>query len=280
MDHVVNTDQADYWNAAEARHWIEHDERYDRMLRPFTDHLLEAAGIRCGDTVLDIGCGCGHTTRAAARRANPGDVLGVDLSGPMLERARQVARNAGVDNVRFEQADAQMHAFAGQAFDAAISRFGVMFFDDPMAAFSNLGSALRGAGRITFVCWRTLLENEFIAVPAGAALQHVPLPDLGDPSAPGPFSLADADRIRTVLGDGGFSDIQIDPLREPLWLGADADDAIGFIRGTSFAREVLDAAPPDAAARALDAARVALQPFESDDGVILGSSAWLVCANR
>jgi len=115
-------------------------------------------------------------------------------------------------------------------------------------------------------------------VPAAAAVQHVPLPDLGDPSAPGPFSLADGDRIRTVLGDAGFP--EIDPLTEPLWLGTDSDDAIGFIGSTGFAHEVLDPAPSDAAARALDAARLALEPFASADGVVIGSAAWLVRARR
>jgi SAM-dependent methyltransferase len=280
MDHVINTDQADYWNAAEARHWVDHDRRYDRMLRPFNHHLFGAADIRAGAQVLDVGCGCGHTARAAARRVAPGKVVGVDLSGPMLDQARRAAAEEGIGNVRFEQADAQAHAFEPQVFDAAISRFGVMFFADPVTAFANIGGALRDDGRLAFVCWRGFLENEWISVPAGAVVQHVPLPDLGDPTAPGPFAFADGERVAALLGAAGFADVAIEPVSEPLWLGADVDDAIAFIRGTGFAQMVLDPAPPDAVARAVDAARGALEPFASDGGVILGSSSWLVRANR
>lgn len=280
MNHVVNTEQADYWNATEARHWVDQDERYDRMLRPFNHHLFDAADIGSGAQVLDVGCGCGHTTCAAARLVAPGQVVGVDLSGPMVEQARKVAAREGIDNVRFEQADAQAHTFEPAVFDAAISRFGVMFFADPVAAFANIGAALRDGGRLAFVCWRGLLENDWISVPAGAVVQHVPLPDLGDATAPGPFAFADGDRVAGLLQAAGFAEVALEPVSELIWLGRDVDYTIDFITGTAFAHTVLDPAPPDAVARAVDAARGALAPYESDDGVILGSSAWLVRATR
>lgn len=278
MDNVANTDQAEYWNAERALHWVDHDDHHDRMLRPFTSHLLEAATVDNGARVVDIGCGCGHTTRAAARRAAPGDVLGVDLSGPMLARARQLAEDSGLDDVRFEQADAQTHPFPAHGFDTAISRFGVMFFVDPMAAFANIRAALDEGGRCVFVCWQQLFDNPWIAVPTEAVLHHVELPDFGDPDAPGPFSLAEPDRIHAVLGDAGYVDISVEPVNEALWLGNDPADAMTFLQSTGMARTLLDPAPPDAAARAIDAARVALEPFASDDGLLLESAAWLVRA--
>jgi SAM-dependent methyltransferase len=278
VDDVANTDQAEFWNAAEADHWVTNDERYDRMARPFNVLLFDAARIGPGSRVLDVGCGCGHTTRDAARRAAPGHVLGVDLSGPMLERARQTANEAGLDNVDFEQADAQVHDFPPAGFDAAISRFGVMFFANPVAAFANIRSAQDHNATLAFVCWQSLLDNDWIATPATAALEHVAMPDLGDPTGPGPFSLESTDRINTVMSDAGYRDIDIEPVHQALWLGRDADDAASYLASTGFAQAILETAPSDDAKRAIDAVRTALEPHATADGVLLGSAAWLVHA--
>ncbi|MGH9210682.1 MAG: class I SAM-dependent methyltransferase [Acidimicrobiales bacterium] len=280
MDDVVNTEQAEHWNAERTRHWVDQDEHHRRMLQPFTSYVLDAAAVEAGARVVDVGCGCGHTTRAAASRAAPGDVLGVDLSGPMLARARQLADDAGLGNVRFEQADAQAHSFPLHGFDAAISRFGVMFFDDPVAAFANIRTALDDGGRCAFVCWQPLGVNPWLSVPTEAMLGHVEPPEPGDPDAPGPFSLADPDCIRSVLDKAGFADIGIATIDEPLWLGHDPVEATNFLETTGMARSLLDPAPPDARARAVAATRDALEYFTSQDGVLLGSAAWLVHARR
>jgi hypothetical protein len=156
-----------------------------------------------------------------------------------------------------------------------------MFFADPVAAFVNIRSALGEGGRCVFVCWQQIADNPWVALPAEALLQHVrPAPELDDPDRPGPSSLAEPDRIRSVLGDAGFVDVDVEPLHEALWLGDDPADAVTFLQGSSRVRALLEPAPPDAAARAVDAARVALEPFAGDRGVLLGSAAWLVHARR
>jgi SAM-dependent methyltransferase len=276
---MANADEAEYWNGERGQHWVDHDEHHDRMLRPFDAHLLDTAAVDAGMRVVDVGCGCGHTTRAAARRAERGDVLGVDLSAPMLARARELADAAGLRNVRFEQADAQTHAFPAHRFDAAISRFGVMFFADLVAAFANIRAGLTAGGQLAFVCWQPLADNPWFRRPVEAVLQHVEQPGVpDDPGRSGPFSLAEPDQIRSVLGDAGYVDIDVEALHESLWLGRDPVDATTFLQGTSRVSTLLESASPDAAARAIDAVHAALEPFAGADGVLLGSGAWLVHA--
>src|SRR6516165_5201596 len=153
----VNVDQTAHWNNInEMGHWVTEQAHHDRMLAVFSSMLFEATHLVRGERVLDVRCGCGATTRAAAELVAPGSVLGVDLSAAMLARARTDARSARLDNVVFEQADAQVHSFEASGFDVTISRFGLMFFDDPVAAFANLHTATRAGGRLVFVCWQPL----------------------------------------------------------------------------------------------------------------------------
>ncbi len=279
-DTTANAAQAEYWNADEARHWVVEQDRYDRMLAPFGARLLETAAVAPDGRVLDVGCGTGATTCDAARTAARGHAHGVDISRSMVEAARERARREGLTNVDFDVADAQTHAFDPD-FDVAISRFGVMFFDDPIGAFANLRAALKpGAGRFVFVCWQPVLENEWMVVPIAAVAQHVPLPQPPAPGTPGPFSLGERDRIMTVLKGAGFRDAAIEPIDQPVLLagGGTVDDAVTFVRRTGMARLMLSDAPDDVVARALDAIRDALGPYVTADGVRLGSAAWLVRA--
>lgn len=279
-----NAVQAEAWNGDEGQYWVEHRDRHEAMQRRFTPRLLEAANITRDSRVLDIGCGCGATARAAARQAVDGDVLGVDLSGPMLSEARRLAREEEVEGVRFEQADAQTYPFTDGAFDVVLSRFGVMFFADPQVAFSNIARALRAGGRLAFLCWRSLGENEFLTVPFGAIARHVPLPELGGPEDPGPFSLADPDRIRGLLSGAGFAAITIEPVSEPMVMGTDVDDVMAYQLGTPMARSMLakvtDEATNQKAAAAMEALREALSPHQGPDGIELDGADWLITAER
>jgi SAM-dependent methyltransferase len=277
---IVNIEQAEAWNAEEGAHWAAQHDRYDALNAAFTEPLLDAAKIEGTDAVLDIGCGNGQTTREAARRATQGVAVGFDLSAPMLGRAQATAADEGTANVSFEQGDAQVHAFDAGAFDVAISRFGVMFFADPVAAFANIGRALRAGGRLAFLCWQDMANNEWIMTAAGAALQHVPMPDIGGPDAPGPFSLADPDRTRAVLDSAGYVGVEISAVERPMRLGDDAVDAASFLRGTGLARALFDKADPESVERALQAVTEALRPHERPDGVHLGGAAWLVVAGH
>jgi SAM-dependent methyltransferase len=273
---VVNTEQAEAWNTDEGVHWAAHAERYDAMSATFNQPLLDAATIGDSDSVLDIGCGNGQTSRLAARRAMRGRVVGLDLSGPMLARARDLAVAEGLTNVVFERGDAQVRTFVPASFDVAISRFGVMFFADPVAAFRNVRRTLRPGGRLAFVCWQDLSRNEWLLVPVAAALEHVPMPDRGPPGAPGPFSLAEANHIQEVLGSAGFEPVVVTALDGQIRLGDDANDAMAFLRGTSMARVLLDQAGQATATRALDAVTEALRAHEAPEGLYLNGAAWLV----
>jgi len=276
----ANAEQAEYWGGYEGQHWAAEQDRYDRMLDPFNEVLVGAAVESASDRVIDVGCGNGSTSRALARALPEGHVLGVDLSEPMLERARATAEAEGIANVEFVRADAQSHGFPTGGADAVASRFGIMFFDDPVAAFANLRTALRDGGRLAVMCWRDALENEWIAVPAGALLEHLPMPDLGAPGQPGPFSLADPDHTRAILAEAGFADVGLEPLDRPNRFGTDLDDATAFLRSTSFGKGMFEGADPATVERALDALREASAPYLGPDGLVLGSAAWLVTARR
>lgn len=273
---MVNTEQARAWDGEAGQHWATHQDRFDAMLSQFTVHLIVAAGISATDRVLDVGCGCGETTRVAARMASEGTVLGVDLSGPMLERARLRAERERIANVAFEQADAQVADLP--AVDVALSRFGVMFFDDPRAAFANVCRSLRPGGRLAFLCWREVTNNPYWVVIRGALAAFLTPPEVGD--GPGPFSLADPARVRGLLTDAGFGDVAVDPIAEPVCPGANADDAAEFVLMSGTARAMLADADEATVAKATDALRTALRPYETPDGVLVESAAWLVTAQR
>ncbi|MGH3658618.1 MAG: class I SAM-dependent methyltransferase, partial [Micromonosporaceae bacterium] len=208
MDTIVNAHQFDAWNGYEGRHWADHQDRYDAVNHGFNEPLLRAAAIGAAERVLDIGCGCGQTTRLAAGQAVRGAAVGVDLSWPMLARARRTAERDNVGNVTFEQGDAQVHPFPGGGFDVAISRFGIMFFTDPVAGFGNIMRALRPGGRIAFLSLRAIDDSEIGGVlaairphlrthaDADAVQDDGAGPDLEDA---GPDSLADPARIRAIL---------------------------------------------------------------------------------
>lgn len=271
---AANAAQAEYWNSEEGAHWVDSQERYDAMLEPFIAPVLAAADLGTDTTAVDVGCGTGATTRAAAARA--AHVTGLDISGPMIAAAARIAAATGVTNAGFAVADVQTAA-ALPAVDVAISRFGVMFFDDPVAAFTNLR---RTAGRLAFVCWQPMLENEWMTVPAFAAAAHVGIPTPGDPDAPGPFAFGDADRVRTVLTDAGWTDVGIEPFRTSMLVGGQGsvEDTIMFLRSTGMGRILFSEAESSTVTAALDAVREALASHHDGDGVRLDTATWIVTA--
>jgi SAM-dependent methyltransferase len=281
MERLVNAEQSEYWNSPdEMRHWVDLQDRYDAMLEPFGAMVLEAAGIRPADHVLDVGCGCGATTRAAALAARQGETVGVDLSAAMLGRAREDAVKMGLGNVTFIQADAQVHRFEPDRFDVVISRFGVMFFDHPEAAFTNVRAATRRGGRLAFVCWRPMTENAWLLVPGAALAEHIAFPDLGSPDAPGMFAFSDSDRVRSVLSDAGWSDVTLSSADASILLGGGGcvADTVEFLASGSMGRGLLAGANEVARSNALDAVTQALTPHADHDGVRLGAAAWVVTA--
>jgi SAM-dependent methyltransferase len=275
----ANRDQAEHWNSSEqADRWITHQDRFDRMLAPFTGMILGAAALSPGEDVLDVGCGCGATTLDAARAVAPGTSTGIDLSAPMLARARQNAAQSDVANAYFTHGDAQTYRFR-RFFDAVISRFGVMFFADPVAAFANLRTAVRQGGRLAFVCWQPLLANEWLTVPGAALAKHIPLPDLGDPSAPGMFALAEPGRIRAILAESGWHGVSVTRQRIPILVGGGTlEDAVEFLRTGPLGRRVLEGVDAAAQARVIDAVRTALAQHADEHGVHLNAAVLIVRA--
>lgn len=276
---VSNTEQAEAWNGDQGRHWIVHRERYDQMLRWFTPQLLNAADVAVDERLIDIGCGSGETTCLGARAARNGLALGVDLSDLLLDEARRRAAREGLNNAQFEQGDAQVHPFASASYDVAMSRFGIMFFKAPEVAFANIARAVRPGGRLAFLCWQDAARNEWFMTTQAALAAHMDFPELGA-DEPGPFSLADSDRIREHLDGAGFVDVSIAPVAEPMRLGSDIDDVTDFVRDRSRVSRLLADAGEIATRKALDSVRAALGPYQSTDGVVLGGAAWLVTAHR
>ena len=268
------------WEGSEGEHWADNAERYTRMLAGFGAIVAEAASFTPGDRVLDVGCGNGDLSLAAARAVGAsGTVHGVDLSPAMLAVAATRAEHHGLANVTFEAADASAFRPAPAGFDVVVSRFGVMFFEDPTSAFSHIRSLMAPGGRLVFVCWQDLFSNEWMIVPGAAVAEVLPMPAGGDPSAPGPFAFADPERITGILTASGFTDPAATPAIADLWMGADAAEAAEFLRTTGLGRAVFADAPADLAAEALRRATEALKPYESPDGVRIGGSAWLVTAS-
>ncbi|MFI5590387.1 class I SAM-dependent methyltransferase [Amycolatopsis sp. NPDC051758] len=275
MQTVVNTQQAEAWNGWEGVHWARNRARYNAIVGAFNEDLFRTAAIAPDDDVLDIGCGTGHVTLLAAKRASRGHVLGVDLSAPMLERARADAQ--GVTNVRFEQGDAQVHPFPDAGFDVAISRGGVMFFADAVAAFTNVRRGLRPGGRLVFLGPQAgTPDSEYArATSALRPLMHAP-----SPASRGMGSLVDPARIREVLEAAGFTGIRIEPVTAPMDYGRDAADAAEFILGQGPVRSNLAGLDRSVVERTREQLRAGLEAFETPEGVHISGAVWLVDATR
>ncbi len=274
-----NQTERDAWNGESGQRWITDADGRDRVMTAVADTLLAAAQLHRGERVLDIGCGCGATTLAAARAVGPaGAVLGVDVSDPMLSVARQRVADAALDNVTLLQADAQTHPFVDDhGVDIAMSRFGTMFFDDPTAAFANIAGALRPGGRLCIATWQPLIANQWLTVPGGALLRYGSLPESGGPG-PGMFAQSDPDTIHAFLTGAGFVDIEVRPVTVPLHLGADVDSATSHLAGTGVGRAVLATIPENQHPAALDAVRESLAEHLDHDGVHLDGAILLTTA--
>jgi SAM-dependent methyltransferase len=248
---------------------------YDAELRRHDEVLRRAWRVQLHEHVLDIGCGSGRTTCEAARTAHAGSALGVDISASAVDRARELARAQGIRNVTFECADAQVHPFPPERFDLVISRFGTMFFSDPVAAFGNVGRALRPAGRLVMMVWQAHDRNEWEV----AIRQSLAGPAVAS-AEPDAFSLADPPAVTAILETAGFADVAFTDVREPVWYGSDVAAALDWVLGFAFTREMLNRMDPAAAARALGRLREMLAAHLSDDGVWFDSRAWIVTARR
>jgi SAM-dependent methyltransferase len=279
--HAQNADQITYWNGPGGQRWADRQQVQDAMLAPVSAILLDRARVVPGERIIDVGCGCGATTRALVEKVGiAGHVLGIDISAPMLERARQLTpRGAPIE---FLLADATVHLFEPATSDLIASRFGVMFFAEPALSFANLCKALRPGGRLTFACWREPRLNPWLMTPLQAAYQHVPkLPQLG-PEDPGPFSFASEARVHRILGEAGFSGIAMEvcDLTLDVAIGRGLDAAVESALQIGPASRALEGQPADVIAAAARSIREALAPFARGQAVALPASIWIVTARN
>jgi SAM-dependent methyltransferase len=269
-----NTAMAERWDGPSGEFWVEHADVFASQVADYLAPFLAATGIAPGARVLDVGCGSGQISREAARLAGPdGRVTGIDLFGPMLELARRRTAAAGLGTVAFEQVDAQVADLGAARYDRVVSRNGVMFFGDPVAAFANLRRALKPAGKLVVLVWQTLAENEWYADLFAAATGGREMP-AGPPDAPGPFALGDAGRVRTLLAAAGFAEPELVGLREPMVYGADLPTAETM--ALRVVAPVLDDLDEDARARARAAVRATLEAHLRPEGVVFRSAMWII----
>ncbi len=281
-DGQINAEQIEYWNERGGPQWVKLQERLDTQIGPLGLVALEQAAAQPGESVLDVGCGCGHTALALAEQVGPrGTVTGIDVSRPMLGRARERQQEQHLQNLTFLHADAQTHQFEPASVDLIFSRFGVMFFEDASQAFGNLRTALRPGGRLCFLCWQELQKNDWVRVPLQAAAQHVPLPPRPEPGAPGPFSLADSNRVRGILDSAGFRNVRCQPHTTNISVGGATgiDGAVSFLLAIGPVASLLRESDAETRSRVAEAIHTALLPYVDGDSVYLSSATWVVQAD-
>jgi SAM-dependent methyltransferase len=278
---VFNEDQRARWNGIDGEYWARQQEHLDRTLAPVTGPLLAFAEPRAASTVLDVGCGCGATMVELARAVRPsGRVVGIDLSEPMLARAKE--RLSEFTNTTCLLGDAAELPLREFSAELIVSRFGVMFFGDPVAAFANLRTGLASGGRARFACWRPIHENPWLQIPLHAVYDHAPRLPKPDPEEPGPFSFADPARVERVLTAAGFTVPSFTPLGLELDLAAGGtfQDAVLHSSGMGPVKRVLADQPEEVRTLAIESIRRALTPFATASGVKLKAAVWLVAADR
>jgi SAM-dependent methyltransferase len=279
--HAGNADQIASWNGTAGRHWTEQQEHMDIQLAPVSAAVFAATDIRPGMRVIDIGCGCGDTTLEIARRVGPkGHALGLDISTEMLGRARE--RTPAGAPVEFIEGDATIYDFPQADADLLFSRFGVMFFADPVLAFANMRKGLRRGGHIAFACWRDRAINPSLQIAAAEAYRFVPPPPPMAPDAPGPFAFAHKDRVSDILARAGFADIAVQPVDVDLDVaaGRGLDEAVRGALEIGPASRALNDQPPEIRAKAAAAIRAAYARHLKGGSVLLPAAIWIVTATN
>jgi SAM-dependent methyltransferase len=272
-----NDGQIEYWNAAAGDTWARFQNLLDRQIGPLGHAALRALAPVQGEHLIDIGCGCGETSvDLAVRVGTTGRVVGVDISKPMLGVARLRPLPPGVARPEFREVDAQAGDLGRGTFDGAYSRFGVMFFSDPVAAFANIRASMKEHGRLAFVCWRALAENDWLREPLEAASPFLPPSPPSDPGAPGPFAFADDGRVRGILADAGFSSVSVDPFNTRIGAG-DVEQTLKLALRVGPLGSALRE-HPHLLVDVTDAVRDVLTRYATADGVSMPAAVWIVRA--
>lgn len=274
-----NADQIAYWNGPGGHHWTDRQQLQDLVLAPVSAVLIDRASVKAGEAAIDIGCGCGATTFDLAKKVGPGGhVAGIDISEPMLNRARDLAPKGAP--IEFILADATVHPFPQASTDLLFSRFGVMFFANPAISFANMRKALRPNGRLVFACWRTPRDNPWMMLGLHQAYKHVAkLPEM-KPEDPGPFAFASEERVQRILSEAGFARIEMErvDLALDIATGRGLDAALESILTIGPTSRALEGQPADKVAAATQSIRDMLQDHLKGNTVPLGGSIWIVTA--
>jgi SAM-dependent methyltransferase len=277
---VGNEEQIRHWNEVAGPVWVERQDILDRMIGSFGVKALDGTRFKAGESVLDVGCGTGQTTVDIARRVAPGGrVVGLDISRPMLAAARRRQTPSGAVSIDFREGDAQVAPIERGAFDVVFSRFGIMFFADPVAAFKNLQGALRPTGRLAILCWQGLPRNPWVAGPVQALAAVLPMPAPPPPGAPGPFSMGDPNRVKEILSSAGFRDIGLEGIEDDLTVGdGRVESTVEFMLKLGPCATLLKDAPPENVAKARSTLRKYFSDIAQEGKVKQRGATWLVTA--
>jgi len=268
-----------YWNEEGGKKWVDSIDVIESILVPMSNRLMQQIAATSGERILDVGCGGGVTSIKLAEQVGPtGKVLGVDVSVPIIAIA--IERGSGIANLKFQQCDAATASMDDGGFDVITSRFGVMFFDDPIAAFTNLHSSLKSTGRLVFLCWRTIEENPWLGEPAAATFEIMPPPEeKPDPKAPGPFSLGDPDHLKNILQSAGFNNIDLRAIDMGMPMGS-LDEAVSFLMKLGPAADAVKEASEEERVAVAAAIGKVMEKYDSADGVTTPAATWIVTATK
>ncbi len=277
-----NAKQKDFWSGKGGYYWVEKQSEMDIMLNPLGEKALAKLDLQSNSKVLDIGCGCGATTLEIAQIASDGAVTGLDISVPMLDKAKSEAKNKGIENVDFKVVDVQVEQLAYEEYDFAYSRFGVMFFDDPFEAFKNIFSSLRTDGELSFVCWQDPSLNPWQSLSLQVIRRYLDMPS-PPPRSPGPFAFHEKDYVKEILENSGFSNISFDDNQEDITMfaGKSLEEASeDYLAINPVVTEMLKDSTDDLKSEIVESLKEAFSEFHRGDGLVFPSATWVVSANK
>lgn len=278
-----NAAQIERWNGATGETWAKPDfrEQQDKVIGPYGDDAMDTLRLQSGQYILDIGCGSGTTTLKLANRVGPsGRVIGVDISTPQLENAKKRADELADLCIEFHNHDMTTFPFEGSLFDCAFSRFGVMFFAEPVDAFTHIRSGIKPSGRLAFACWKSAEQNPWLSKTVEVASQYLPRPAAPGPTDPGPYSFQDSKRINLILTEAGFSDIEIVSVEKGLTCGPDMKSTVAQLIQVGAMAAAIEEAPEELRNRIKSDLGEAFQGYQTSSGVIIDSAAWIVSATN